>query len=105
MSFVYGHRAVHISTYLWSDEAALGAQKQAVRGAILVSAPLSFAGANPERSKILGGYFRDDISGNCPVALRQKSSDDTTTAIILAERDPVDEIKSTVSRPAGHPAS
>jgi hypothetical protein len=59
---------------------------------------MHFKNSDASRKDILDGYFKGDHEGRCPYALRQKSQDTTETLVIVAERDPEDEILAPVSQ-------
>ena len=90
------HRGVHVATYLYASTEVLPAGRPAVRGAVLTQVPMHFHNAHGSRKATLDGYY-SDYNKECPYALRQQSNDKTETCIVLAERDPDDEIVRPVS--------
>ena len=99
---------VHLATYLLAPEFASsrrqiftdesGAAK--LKAAVLLSVPLHFGQANPDRSEVLSAYFGTSIEERCPLGLLKGSKQDgsfdelkeTSLLALTGSLDPEDEI-------------
>lgn len=99
---------VHLATYLLAPDFASSRRRiitdssgvAKLQAAVLLSVPLHFGQANPDRSEVLSTYFGTTIEEHCPLGLLKAAKQDGSfdeleqvqTLVLTGSLDPEDEV-------------